>query len=447
MNTKTRKTSSTLPVKPQRRSKPSPLATATDKTQTKPTKKSGQIPTAKNSGQSLKRDTTAAVKLSSVPAQNTPGEPIRGTDVRELAVNVPPIDTLFAEAKLPSASFESDGSAKTSSSNAEQGALPFGLMRPSDLKTAPDREYLVNGLIARGEVGFLVGASSAGKTFLILDLALAANQGRSWAGFPIPKAFGVVYLAGEGQSGLRARIVSAHDYHGCDLENERLLVGPQIVDLGDSSSAHSVDRFISDMRINKPYGLDLGLVVIDTFRVSLGQRDENSSADTALAIQNAYKIATALDCAVMILHHSGKSGEGYRGSSAIKANADFLYEVAVTGNTRQFSFDKHRDLREWSPRRFALKDHGKSAVVEWRDEDSPFDPPQPKQAACDERILEVIQGDPKASFTVRSMAEQLGTSVETTRSAIRKLVENKVLTENKISAKQIEYKAAGCGAH
>jgi hypothetical protein len=61
----------------------------------------------------------------------------------------------------------------------------------------PEHEWLIKGILTRGERSMLVGPSQSGKSFLCLDLAMSIARGEPFFGLR-SKRGGVVYQAGEG---------------------------------------------------------------------------------------------------------------------------------------------------------------------------------------------------------------------------------------------------------
>ena len=72
--------------------------------------------------------------------------------------------------------------------------------------------WLVQGLFESETLALLVGASGCCKTFLALDFACSITSGKDWNGRAVKKGL-VVYLCGEGESGLGRRINVWESYH------------------------------------------------------------------------------------------------------------------------------------------------------------------------------------------------------------------------------------------
>lgn len=87
--------------------------------------------------------------------------------------------------------------------------LASQLLSLSDLGNLPAVEPLIDGLLYRNTLAQLAGPPGSYKSFISVGLSCALAAGRTnWAGHRIQKREKVVYVAAEGASGLRVRILS-----------------------------------------------------------------------------------------------------------------------------------------------------------------------------------------------------------------------------------------------
>ena len=78
----------------------------------------------------------------------------------------------------------------------------------SDWLTQPAPiKWIIKGWMPEQCLGMLHGPSGSGKTFVMLDLAMHIATGNAWQG-RATKPGAVVYLAGEGNYGLRSRVAA-----------------------------------------------------------------------------------------------------------------------------------------------------------------------------------------------------------------------------------------------
>jgi hypothetical protein len=184
-------------------------------------------------------------------------------------------------------------------------APPSGLRVLTDLEleALPPPEWLIDGILLERGLAVLFGPPSVGKSFLALDWALSLAAGVAWAERPTIQC-GVVYIAAEGASGLGSRTrawKAQHDLESCP----GIRFVPQALQLLDDGEAERlVDTF-------QGLDLDLGLVVIDTLARCFVGGDENSAKDVGRL-------------SVLVVHHTTKTGNYERGSSALRGAADTM---------------------------------------------------------------------------------------------------------------------------
>lgn len=69
----------------------------------------------------------------------------------------------------------------------------------------PDPSWLVDGLVPKGVIGQLFGATDSMKTFMMLDLALSVSTGEPWLGRKVEQG-PAVYVVAEALAGYRRRV-------------------------------------------------------------------------------------------------------------------------------------------------------------------------------------------------------------------------------------------------
>jgi len=186
------------------------------------------------------------------------------------------------------------------------------------------REYvanwLVEGLIEQSDLGLIFGTSGSGKSFFVLDLAYCIAAGIPYHGRATRKT-GVLYVCGEGHSGLQKRLRAIHIEKGCaELLHIHITTVPAA--FIEESSAIAIQNTI------KAIG-NIGVVFVDTFHRNLGKGDENSARDIAMFLQNIDLYLRSIGVAVIPVHHSGNDSTTGRprGSSSIRAAMDVEFEV------------------------------------------------------------------------------------------------------------------------
>lgn len=190
----------------------------------------------------------------------------------------------------------------------------------------PEHEWLVKGVITRGERTMMVGASQSGKSFLAIDLAMAIVRGVPWFGAKVRRG-GVVYQAGEGGRGIKKRLRAYRIEHGLESQVELpfvLLPAPVDLYAGDDATT----ALIAEAKHwSSTFDCPLELVVIDTLSTATPGADENSSKDVGPVLARCERIARECTCAVMLVHHMNSGGQKPRGHTSILANLDSVLKV------------------------------------------------------------------------------------------------------------------------
>lgn len=203
--------------------------------------------------------------------------------------------------------------------------------------TPPVREYLIQPLLPRGVIGAIVAPGGTGKSFMLMQLAVAVASGSPLFGYEVPEPAGVLMLAGEDDRDeihrRMAAIVGSFHYREPSPEEletlnrlaANLYIQPRVGDEnrltmrgpdGNVIVSPLVDRIIATARQIK----NLKLIILDPLsRFRSG--DENSSEDATRFVEACERIRKATGATVLLAHHSRKGASGLqddiRGSSAL----------------------------------------------------------------------------------------------------------------------------------
>jgi len=220
--------------------------------------------------------------------------------------------------------------------------------------------WIVKGWLPAYATAMMYGESGVGKTFVALDMACCIASGIPWGGIRTKPGI-VVYLAGEGNYGMRQRIASwCRRNNVTSLDN--LLISNKAIDLDGPGAATEVIAAVRALT-SEP----VALVNIDTLNNHMSG-DENSAKDTRAMINACNIVSMALSATTMLIHHLGHNSESKqraRGSSAWRGALDA--SILVHGKTHEIivSCTKQKDAPE-------PKDlHGCLSPVDlgWQDED------------------------------------------------------------------------------
>ena len=187
-------------------------------------------------------------------------------------------------------------------------------------------EWLIEGVIPKGSFTALYGPPGSFKSFIALDIAEAIATGRSWMGRPIKQTGAVLYLAGEGFGGIGARIKACKLHHQTEDGAPIYIVRHQ---LNLRSSAEDFNALMmAVVQLVEQTGMEFSLAIVDTLARAFGGGNENSSEDMGAFITAMGKVQEFLNCALMVLHHSGKdAAKGLRGHSSLLGAVDTELEL------------------------------------------------------------------------------------------------------------------------
>ncbi|MBK7897954.1 MAG: AAA family ATPase [Betaproteobacteria bacterium] len=229
----------------------------------------------------------------------------------------------------------------------------FQLYRASDFPDLPEMLWLVEDIFPEQGLLCMYGSSGVGKSFLCLDLAAAVAEGVDWFGHPTQQG-DVVYVALEGQAGLRLRVKAWETYHGRPFPSGVRFVFD--------------DFFINELQEPRQLGLkilhgngsgdycDPVLVIIDTLNRAAPGSDENSCADMNGIIAGATMLKMTTEAAVLLIHHPGKDAtRGLRGHSSLHAALDTVVEVDEDGEVIRWRLAKSKDGENGISHGFKLK--------------------------------------------------------------------------------------------
>jgi len=176
----------------------------------------------------------------------------------------------------------------------------------------PDVPWVVNGLVAAGMLTVLNGREGEGKSLLAMALTAGVANGADEAGMSCQLGSALIVDAENGEHEIHRRVktlelpaygVEVFEAQGFDLRRG-------LAELDDILATHRPD-----------------LLVLDSFR-SLWNGEENDSREVSGVLDPLRNLVRHYGVGTLLLHHSGKVGGAYRGSSAIGASAELGFRLA-----------------------------------------------------------------------------------------------------------------------
>jgi hypothetical protein len=217
-----------------------------------------------------------------------------------------------------------------------------------DLGEVEAPNWLIKTRLVMDSLAVIYGPSGAGKTFIALDMALHVASSNMYHGMQV-NAGNVLYVAGEGQAGIRKRIRAWCLHNQVDAENVQLGVTSQPVPMLD---ARAVEELSVQIGKTMP-GSNLKMIVIDTLNRNFGDGDENSTRDMTGFIEQLDNLRLMYQCCVVVVHHSGLNENARaRGSSALRAALDTELRVNAPKDHPGFvtlTCTKQKDAEAFAP--------------------------------------------------------------------------------------------------
>jgi len=194
--------------------------------------------------------------------------------------------------------------------NKLQRQLVFRPYTFNNLLEMRSKEWLLDQVFGPRDIGMIYGAPGCGKTFVVIDMILNLCTGNKWADkFNVLRCLNVAYCAGEGLGGLPSRFNAAAKHYNITLLHNFTFYAlpPQLFE--DSAEA-TIKQFCEEWKARqaKDETDTLDLLIIDTLHTATVGADENSAQQMGKALHACRWIANELGCAVILVHHTNKTG-------------------------------------------------------------------------------------------------------------------------------------------
>lgn len=221
----------------------------------------------------------------------------------------------------------------------------------ADIEKIPPTKWQLKGKLVRGGLSALYSEPGLGKSFVAIDMSMAAVLGEQWWGEHFAENCKVLYIAAERHAEVADRVRAACKKRGIStrqLENFTLLASPRPPQVaGDLLDMQEVAAKI------KP-----DLVIFDTFaRMTLGN-DENSTKDMSVIIEDFLQVIREAgeQCSGLIVHHAGKDkSKGMRGNTALLGAVDAVLKLEKQGEALMLSVEKINAAETPQPAYFAIE--------------------------------------------------------------------------------------------
>lgn len=189
---------------------------------------------------------------------------------------------------------------------------------------APQRKFLVDGLVLAGKAHMLAAEGGAGKTMMLLDLGLKiashrAGRIQSWCGLPLTDDAGgtvVMFTTEDDQDELHIRLSDMATKEKLQEAGPRLIIIPtiniggafalveRVPGTGATKFSAKWTAWLNQLREVH----DLKMVVIDTLNTTLHGEENNATIINEYIQAAAAVVCGELGAALVITHHVRKPG-------------------------------------------------------------------------------------------------------------------------------------------
>jgi KaiC/GvpD/RAD55 family RecA-like ATPase len=238
----------------------------------------------------------------------------------------------------------------------------FSILSDTELNSLPDPEWQIEELWQAQTLVLLYGESGVGKSFVAIDLAACIAAGISWNGREMAHSGPVIYISAEGGASLKLRVGAWKLDHGFGPSDKiNLHFIREAVNLAEPRIG-DVDALVESIKEALPHDSPV-LIVVDTLARAFGAANENETAHMNTFIAQCDRLRLEFEATVLIVHHTGKSAYGERGSSALKAAVDTALSLEGSKGTLTLTRKKQKDGEEGPFAEIALAPLAGSRVV------------------------------------------------------------------------------------
>lgn len=215
--------------------------------------------------------------------------------------------------------------------------LVDAVLNRSALRTLPDPEPLIGNVLDQGTTALLFGRHGTLKSFIALDWSASVATGRRWQNRRTEQRR-VLYAAAEGAFGFKRRIEAWETGWQTEIGDDDFDILPHPVNLTRPLDVGNLAALIE--------WNGYGLVVLDTLARCMVGADENSARDCGVVVDAMTRLLARTPGGrgvVLGVHHAGKDGKTFRGSSAFEAGADTVYSTTKDGGVVVLERTKRKD--------------------------------------------------------------------------------------------------------
>lgn len=216
------------------------------------------------------------------------------------------------------------------------------------LKNMPElAPELIKGILRRGHKMLLSGSSKAGKSFALIELAIALAEGRTWLGYECAKSK-VLYINLEiDRSSFANRINDVCKAMGIKPHF------PENLNVWNLRGRAQPMRKLTRKIIKRIQSENYDAIILDpVYKVQSG--DENAAGDIAAFTNEFDRLTTELGVSLIYCHHHSKGNQGGKrsidrasGSGVFARDPDAILDMIELDNKTYQNNKEYRDCTAW----------------------------------------------------------------------------------------------------
>lgn len=298
------------------------------------------------------------------------------------------------------------------------------LLSFQQLLEQPPPEWLIEGMFYEETMVEVFGEPNSGKSFVVIDEAIALRRGGTWCGRKIVRPGPVLYVNADGGRGFSDRARAWVEIHGEIEAPHEFWTLPRAINLvrqADMSELRDLIAYLPAAPV---------MIVFDTYSRCIPGVNENLQEFASMVVENLDRLRQEFHTSVKLVHHTDLSGAHARGSSVIIGACDTQARVEKSpDNIVTVKCEKQRDAAFFDPLYFQLgRVEGTNAVwITQRDEGPRTTPHEHKEGMLEE-VKRVLYRNPGIT------REGLTLGMDLPETTVRRYVETLILRSEIVEA-------------
>lgn len=179
------------------------------------------------------------------------------------------------------------------------------------------RPPVVHGLLRQGETMNVIAAPKTGKSWLVIDMAMAIATGRKWLGCYQTQKGNVLILDnelhGETSANRVPAVAQSRHIDLCEIAQSLYI---------ENMRGRLIDTFQLENYFNYIQPRQFKLIIMDAFyRFMPSDTDENDNGRMAHIYNQIDRYASRLECAFVLIHHTSKGNQSGKSVTDVGAGA------------------------------------------------------------------------------------------------------------------------------